>query len=272
MKLPTLSFIKSTGSKRPLLKQIKSLMPSKFDTYYEPFLGTGILLTAAADKCNKMVGSDISPYLMGCWKILKTDPQKILDHYKSYWPANAEKYYKLRERFNTTYDPLDFFCLTRTSVNGLIRFNTNTNKFNAAFHHCGREGMTPHAIQKLLTQWHQFIMEYNIQLEEKSFEWILDVVTKNDFVFMDPPYKNSGGMYGNIASIEELENMLDKLNNIGCKWMLTFDGKINEHDTSHSFNPKLYKKHEYFKSTESKWSVLSKNGNRQIKESYYTNY
>jgi DNA adenine methylase len=251
------------------VNQIRELMPEKFDTYYEPFLGTGIVLTAAAGKCSRMVGSDISPYLMDLWKYVRDNPAKILEHYSAYWPANAEKYYECRDRFNTTYDPLDFYNLVRTSINGLVRFNMKTNKFNASFHHCGRVGMEPASVEALLNEWHQFIHEYNVSFEEKSFEWILDVVTKDDFVFMDPPYKNSGGMYGNAASIESLEHVMNELNKIGCRWMMTFDGIIEGRDTSHAFNPALYKTHDFFKVAISKWVV---DKSRKVAESYYLNY
>ena len=37
-------FTKWTGGKRQLLPILKDLMPKEYDTYYEPFIGGGIIL------------------------------------------------------------------------------------------------------------------------------------------------------------------------------------------------------------------------------------
>ncbi|MDY4128501.1 DNA adenine methylase, partial [Peptostreptococcus porci] len=37
-------FVKWAGGKRQLLPKIKELLPERFETYYEPFVGGGALL------------------------------------------------------------------------------------------------------------------------------------------------------------------------------------------------------------------------------------
>ena len=267
--IPKLSWTKYTGSKRYLVNSIRELLPSDIETYYEPFLGTGIVLTSVIGKCKNIIGSDLSPYLMELWNLVKNNPDKILDHYASYWPATPDKYYEIRNRFNTNYNALDFYCLLRTSFNGLVRFNPKTGYFNAAFHHQGREGMSVENVKTLLYQWHEFIKENNIQLKQKTFEYIVNVVKENDFVFLDPPYKNAGGMYGNAVSFDLLENVLLQLNKKNVRWMLTYDGKFNNVDTTSPFNTSLYKKHALFKKAFSRWQIEDK---KIRQESYYINY
>lgn len=50
---------------------------------------------------------------------------------------------------------------------------------------------------------------------------------EGDFVYLDPPYFHTRGMYYGASSIdfEEFFDFLDGLNQRGIKFMLSFDGK-----------------------------------------------
>lgn len=262
------SFLKWTGSKRYLVPQIENLMPSKIETYYEPFLGSGIVLTAASQKAVRLVGSDVSSTLMDLWNLVKHDPYKIINHYETLWKQEASKiYYDIRTRFNKTRDPLDFYFLTRTCINGLIRFNQK-GEFNSSYHYAGREGMIPKSVQNVILEWHKFLCKYDVMLQHNSYEHIFDKVKKNDFVFLDPPYNNSANrMYEKYISSNDIMEILEKLNSIDCKWLLTYDGFTNGTDLTFDFDKSLYKTHGYFAVAKSAWQKR-----HAVQESYYTNY
>lgn len=146
MKCPTL--IKWTGSKRHIAEQIIEHFPKSIDTYYEPFLGGGSvflrLLSTSKISVNHFVLSDLNKSLIEIFKTVKDDPQRLIDSYSEQWNSlqrDGEFYYKQREAFNKTKNPLIFYFLTRTCYNGTIRFNRHGD-FNVGFHF-GRKGMEP---------------------------------------------------------------------------------------------------------------------------------
>ena len=53
----------------------------------------------------------------------------------------------------------------------------------------------------------------------------LDFVEKGDVVYLDPPYFASTSRYIGEYHLEKLEDLLNKLNLIGAKWLLSYDAK-----------------------------------------------
>ena len=61
---------------------------------------------------------------------IKNYPLMLYDSYKYHWEnfqQDENYYYEVRSNFNKTKDPFDFFFLTRTCINGKIRFNKKIN-------------------------------------------------------------------------------------------------------------------------------------------------
>ena len=125
--------IKWSGSKRTQADKILEFVP-EFNTYYEPFLGGGSMLYAINPQ-NAVCG-DICTPLIGFWNNLKEEPEILFNDYKEKWTRlqneGYEYYYNVRNQFNNNKDPYSLFFLTRTCVNGLIRFNKN-GEFNNSF-------------------------------------------------------------------------------------------------------------------------------------------
>ena len=59
----------------------------------------------------------------------------------------------------------------------------------------------------------------------------------------------------------------DFLKNINCKWLLSYDGKVDDIKVENNF-PKIYDKHIYLKSGNSSFRRM-KNKNSEIEESLY---
>ncbi|XXP77141.1 MAG: DNA adenine methylase [Lettuce witches'-broom phytoplasma] len=66
-------FINWVGCKKKLLPHLLPLIPKKFKTYYEPFLGSGALYLALKPKKAILNDNDIS--LMRIWKNVLEKPQ-----------------------------------------------------------------------------------------------------------------------------------------------------------------------------------------------------
>lgn len=115
--------IKWSGSKRSKADQLASFIPS-FRRYYEPFVGGGSLLYLVSPE-DAVVGDSCKP-LIDLWEAVKTFPERLASEYRYMWEALQEDndfYYRVRDRFNEYQEPWDFLFLTRTCMNGLIRFN-----------------------------------------------------------------------------------------------------------------------------------------------------
>ena len=182
--------VKWAGGKRQLLPQLTKLLPSKFNVYYEPFVGGGALLTNLFNRklITSAIVSDINGDLINLYETIKGKPNSLeyeigrLDLNNS-----SDSYYALREEFNQTllFTPRKaalFLYLNHFGFNGIWRVNFR-GKFNVPF---GR-----HTNPKIPSI--EKIMEFSKMLKKvtllnKSFEYATMKAEKGDFVYFDPPY------------------------------------------------------------------------------------
>ena len=152
--------IKWSGSKRNQSEEIIKRFPQYIRTYYEPFIGGGSVLFQLMNsdiKVDNYICSDINKDLINLWNMIKDNPSKLCESYKTLWrELNAisdieEKkkyYYEIREKFNKLKNPEYFMFLSRTCANGLIRFNSK-GEFNSAFNSY-RPGINPTKLEKII--------------------------------------------------------------------------------------------------------------------------
>lgn len=169
--------------------------------------------------------SDIIPELIELWNMIKSDPQLVAEEYRTRWNRlqqdGQEVYYEIRDAFNKTHNCLDFLFITRTCVNGMIRYNNN-GEFNNSFH-LSRPGIHPDTLSRILSQWSLAIRKF--EFLHTDYRECLSDVKKGDFVFLDPPYGGTKDRYTHTEfSLSDFFKELDRLNSIGAFWMLTFDG------------------------------------------------
>ena len=131
--------IKWTGSKAKGAGTIVALFPRVIDTYYEPFVGGGsVLYTLLTSEImiRQIKCSDICTPLIDLWNVVKHDPRRLFNAYETMWRSlqsgGKQYYYAIRQTFNLTGDPCQFFFLLRTCRHGLIRFNRR-GEFNVGF-------------------------------------------------------------------------------------------------------------------------------------------
>lgn len=82
-KVPAL--LKWIGNKQRFAETIISYMPEQFNNYYEPFLGSGAVMaqllyqnsTTSTPRFAHSYASDILPFLIDIFNIVKYDPQQI---------------------------------------------------------------------------------------------------------------------------------------------------------------------------------------------------
>lgn len=261
--------IKWSGSKRLLAEAIIEFFPQNIKTYYEPFLGGGSILLQLNPE--KAVCVDINNSLIDFWNKLKTNPDFLISHYEQEWKLlqiDYKEFFKVRDRYNLNPNGEDLLFLSRTCVNGLIRYNKN-GEFNNSLHY-SRKGVNPETLSKVLHAASKQIKNYTFLSGEYS--QIINEVTEDDFVYLDPPYFNTKNMYFGKIDYERLWAFLRQLNKKGVKYALSFDGTSEKRNYDCVIPEDLYRRHEYIKGLKSTFNkVIDKNINN-TKESLYLNY
>ena len=267
--------IKWTGSKRSQSEEIIKYFPKEIDTYYEPFCGGCSVLFQLLHsdiKVNRYVCSDKNKGLIDLWNLIKSNPKELADGYRIMWnelnidddkERKKEYFYKVRERYNKNHNPIDFMFIMRTTTNGMPRYNKEGN-FNNSFH-VTRNGILPNKLEKIIYEWSEILNKHNVQFIHQEYNSILS--NKDDFLYLDPPYANTKGMYYGVINYDMLWNWM---NNQQGKYVLSFDGKTSSEDMTQDIPLDIYTKHIYINSGNSSFRrVIGKSKNTYVKESLY---
>ncbi len=184
--------IKWMGSKRKQADEIIAQFPRQIDTYYEPFIGSGAMLyrlLSSDIKVERFRCSDLCKPLIDLWNTVMREPRLLASRYDEMWHGLKERgkqfYDEVRDRFNESGDPCDFFFLLRTCRIGLVRFNKR-HQFTVPYHH-GKDGLPPVPAKKLINEWHQRLRSHDVQFAVRDFATVRS--RSGDFLYLDPPYK-----------------------------------------------------------------------------------
>ena len=269
--------IKWSGSKRSQSSEIIKYFPKEIDTYYEPFCGGASVLRALLEseiKVNKYVCSDLNNGLIELWNKIKYSPNEVSDYYEKLWyemngDVSKDKAYKrsyfekIRERYNIEHNPLDFMFIMRTTTNGMPRYNSNGD-FNNSFH-ITRDGIIPDKLRQIIKEWSDLLVSNEVTFITCSYDYIIP--QENDFVYLDPPYAGTKGMYfGGFNN----ERLFEWLRNVNCKWAMSYDGISGKIDNTYNVPEDLYDEHIYIKSGNSSFKrVIGKSKDSIVYESLY---
>ena len=263
------SLIKWTGSKRAQALRIVEEMP-EYRRYFEPFLGSGALLYLAAHP--GAVSGDIYEPLVELWRLVQTNPQSVISDYKKQWVAlqhdSPRYYYDVRNRFNSNPNPLDLNFLTRTCVNGIIRFN-QMGEFNNSFH-LSRKGMQPDRFAKVVADWHKIVR--GVRFVCQDYAETLSDAREDDFVYLDPPYAGNNMRYTADLDMQRFWSQLEELNWRKVKWALSFDGQRGELDLSYPVPESIYVRKLLIPNGNSPIGKVLNGPIEQVYESLYLNY
>ena len=288
------------GDKYKLMKQLTNLFPEEINNFYEPFVGGGTVFLNIEAK--KYYLNDINEHLISIHKFLiksSNDPnkffkdvEKIIHKYnlsrsykediiqeslkkewkKTYFAKfNKESYLKLRECFNNNKknDPLILYILLIYGFNRMLRFNSG-GLFNLPV---GNVDFNKNVVNTL-NNYFDFVHDKKITYSSKDFRkfFLEKKHSKNDFVYLDPPYLITASEYNkfwNQKSESDLLNLIDRLHKHGIKFALSnvthYNGDKNDLLISWM---KKYKVHEI----KSNYISYHNNKKKKIKEVLITNY
>lgn len=225
----------------------------------------------AINPLNAVCG-DICVPLIDLWNEIKNNPIKLYEAYRLRWTRlqteGHQAYYEIRDNFNKSRSPEDLLFLSRTCVNGLIRFNANGD-FNNSLHHT-RPGIHPSSLEKIIIDWSK-----NIQCSEfiaADYKITTETAKAGDFIYLDPPYFHTKGRYYGTIDFDAFLAYLEQLNSKGIKYMLSFDGIRGNNDFTVELPKDLYKRHEFIPSGNSSFKKVMDKENIQVLESLYLNW
>lgn len=244
-------FVKSplnyTGGKHKLLPQITKLFPKKIQTFYDVFSGganVGINATA-----KNIICIEKNRYVVDLLKLIQKENFEDLnenivdiiekfglsqsyirgyDHYgmdssSGLGQYNKDAFLKLRSEFNKEKTRIDLLLvLILYSFNNQIRFNS-TGSFNLPVGKRDYNGSS----RKNVAAFNQISNEKKIVFRNCDFRDIDKMLlTKNDFLYLDPPYLLGLASYNEMGGWTEkdendLYEILTKLDKKGIKFALS---------------------------------------------------
>ncbi|KGR73338.1 DNA adenine methylase [Streptococcus phocae subsp. salmonis] len=184
-------FTKWTGGKRQLLPIIKSLMPEKYNNYFEPFVGGGALFFDLSPKVAFI--NDCNSELINCYKQIKDNPVKLIELLTIHNNNNNKEYFlSIRsadrdgriEEMSPVERAARIMYMLRVNFNGLYRVNSK-NQFNVPY---GRYKNPKIVDPDLIFSISNYLNHNIIHIMNEDFEEAIKHVKANDFVYFDPPY------------------------------------------------------------------------------------
>ena len=183
------AFLKWAGGKYSLVDEIKKQLPEG-RKLIEPFVGAGSVFLNT--DYQQYLLCDINPDLISLYNIVKQRPQQFLEVSQTLIVANnnqQERYYQLREEFNSCSEPLRraalFLYLNRHGYNGLCRYN-RSGGFNVPF---GKYD-SPKCPVDEMRFFHKYFEGKEVLFNSLSFEHesLYSSLGEGDVLYMDPPY------------------------------------------------------------------------------------
>lgn len=225
-------FIKWAGGKRQLLDDLHRLEPSKYNTYYEPFVGGGAFFLSL-DHPNIVI-NDSNDQLINCYINIRDEVETVIDviteldsldcDLKRYLDIRTQYNNKITANIHDAESAAFLIWLNKHCYNGLYRTNRK-GLFNVPYN---GKVKCESADKNNLRNIHDYLQDVSINCLD--YKEICKKAKSGDFLFFDPPYVPVG-KYGDFKRYtkeqfyendqRELANIVKELARKGCYVMLT---------------------------------------------------
>ncbi len=217
--------LKWIGNKQRYANEIISFFPDDFNTYYEPFLGSGAVLATLAP--HNGIGSDVFHPLIEIFKTLKNDPILLKEWYNERWERvnkgdKKNEYEKIKALYNLNPNAADLLFLSRSCYGGVVRFRKSDGYMSTP---CGiHNPIRPNSFNQRVDEWSLRIK--NVDFVLSDYREMMENANNNDLIYCDPPYKHTQGiLYGaQEFKIEDLFEQIEKCKAKGVYVVLSIDG------------------------------------------------
>lgn len=224
--------VKWVGGKRQLLPTLTSLLPDRFTTYCEPFIGGGAMLFCLQPK--RAIVNDINSDLIQMYEAIRDNVEELIHELEKHKNESAY-FYEVRDwdRNRERYDALSIIekaariiYLNKTCYNGLFRVN-NAGEFNTPFGNYKNPNIINAPTLRAVSNYFQ---KAEIVFSCRNYIEVLEEVPRGTFVYLDPPYDpvsdtanftgySRGGFFKEDQIL--LRECCDDLTRRGIKFMLS---------------------------------------------------
>jgi DNA adenine methylase len=222
---PKSQLLKWVGNKHRFASEIARFFPTDFNSFYEPFLGSGAVMATVAP--NIGIGSDAFLPLIQIWQKLKDDPNGLVEWYaenrnKLDSCDKVEVYENVKASFNARHNGKDFLFLTRSCYGGIVRFRKSDGYMSTP---CGPH--TPISVNSFalrVKNWHGRMK--NVDFVHADYKEVFALAREGDLIYCDPPYSHSQGILYGAQSfrLEDLFDEIVKAKSKGVRVALSIDG------------------------------------------------
>jgi DNA adenine methylase len=249
------------GGKSKMMKNYQIYLPKTFDTYIEPFFGGGATFIAAQsiNPDAHYVINDVNPFIIDIYSAIKNDINnfilKVDTLSQSYLPLSKPDrksfYYDLRkeyafqfQKWNKTEESAVLYFLMKTGFNGIWQINKNTNNRFGTPSGLLNEKSSVYDKANVL-EWNKILQNATILCGD--YKNTLSHVTKNTWLFMDPPYRGGFTKYATEFDDYEQKKVIDfayEANKLGAEAWVTNrdldDGFFESYDKEKQYDMEFH--------------------------------
>lgn len=216
--------LKWIGNKQRMAGEIISNFP-QFNTYHEPFLGSGGVLGVLSPK--KAFASDAFKPLMEIWECLHEDKAKLVEWYSERHElvsklGKKEAYEQVLANYNRNPNGADFVFLSRACYGGVVRFRKEDGYMSTP---CGAHNpISPISFASRVEEWQE--RTKGTIFRHLGYEEAMLEAKAGDIIYCDPPYSDSQAiLYGaQRFSLSHLFEIVQDCKNRGVYVALSIDG------------------------------------------------
>lgn len=220
-----LQLLKWIGNKQRFAHEIVGYFPESIRTYYEPFLGSGAVLSALAPQ--QAVAADVLKPLVGIWHTLINDPELLKHWYAERWNLYkagnpVDQYEKIKASYNRSPNAADLLFLSRSCYGGVVRFRQDDGYMSTP---CGvHQPVSPRSFSRRVDVWHA--RTKGARVLHSDFEAVMDTAMPGDLIYCDPPYTHTQAiLYGaQPFSLQRLLKTIARCKERGVYVALSIDG------------------------------------------------
>lgn len=175
--------IRWAGGKTWLTKSINDFVPTSFNNYHEPFLGSAAIFLHLKPKKTCYL-SDANKELINFYLQVRDNLKELVKEVNKL-ENNEEAYYQIRSwsPISLIHSAARFYYLNKTCFNGLYRVNKQ-GVFNVPYGFRDEK----HIIDSNKFEEIRCVLKDGVYIKHQDFSESLKAVKKNDLVFLDPPY------------------------------------------------------------------------------------
>ena len=219
------------GSKRQLAPAIARYLPTKIETFYEPFAGSAAMSIYAAHHrlAARFVIADSLTPMIDLFRAIVEEPEKTVCRYRELWHGQMigdNSYFnRVRDRYNETGNHVDLLYLICRCVKNAVRFN-RAGRFTQSVDK-RRLGMRPDKMRKAILGVSAIL---GGRAEFRIGDWLETTADARpgDFLYMDPPYLGTSigrdRRYHRQMMRDELVLGLESLRGRRIPFALSYDG------------------------------------------------